>query len=146
MAISFFTEDIQLNLKRKSDLKNWIKLIAAKNKKLTGDLNFIFTSDELLLKKNIAYLNHKTLTDIITFDYSLDSKISGDLFISIERVKDNAQKFETDFTSELHRVMIHGVLHLCGYKDKTTKDANTMRLKENEALKLRSKNLLDKLS
>ncbi len=146
MAISFFTEDIQLNLKRKSDLKNWIKLIAAKNKKITGDLNFIFTSDELLLKKNIAYLNHKTLTDIITFDYSVDSKISGDLFISIERVKDNAQKFETDFTSELHRVMIHGVLHLCGYKDKTTKDANTMRLKENEALKLRSKNLFDKLS
>lgn len=146
MAISFFNEDIKINLKQKSELKNWIKLIAGKNKKITGDLNFIFTTDERLLQKNIEYLNHKTLTDIITFDYSEDSKISGDLFISIERVKDNALKFKTNFTSELHRVMIHGVLHLCGYKDKTTKDANTMRLKENEALKLRSKNLLEELN
>lgn len=146
MAISFFTEDIKINLKRKTDLKKWIKLVITKNKKLTGDLNFIFTSDELLLKKNITYLNHKTLTDIITFDYSEDSKISGDLFISIERVKDNALKFETEYSTELHRVMIHGVLHLCGYKDKTNKDAKIMRSKENEALQLRSKNLLEKLS
>lgn len=146
MAISFFNEDIKINLKQKSELKNWIKLIAGKNKKITGDLNFIFTTDERLLQKNIEYLNHKTLTDIITFDYSEDSKISGDLFISIERVRDNALIFKTNFTSELHRVMIHGVLHLCGYKDKTTKDANIMRLKENEALKLRSKNLLEELN
>lgn len=146
MAISFFNEDIEHKLKQKSDLKNWIKLIATKNKKLTGDLNFIFTSDERLLEKNIEYLNHKTLTDIITFDYSEGPKINGDLFISVDRVKDNAFKFNTEFTTELHRVMIHGVLHLCGYKDKTAKDAKIMRLKEDEALKLRSKNLLEELN
>jgi probable rRNA maturation factor len=135
MAISFYTEGVKFNLKHKTKFKNWLKLIAEKNKRTTGKLNFIFTSDELLLEKNINFLNHKTYTDIITFDYTEGNKISGDIFISIDRVNENAQKFKIDFYTELSRVLAHGVLHLCGFKDKTVNEAKLMRKKENDSLK-----------
>lgn len=135
MAIYFYTEGVKFNLNQKAKVKNWLKLIAEKNKRTTGKLNFIFTSDELLLEKNINFLNHKTYTDIITFDYTEGNKISGDIFISIDRVNENAQKFKIDFYTELSRVLAHGVLHLCGFKDKTVNEAKLMRKKENDSLK-----------
>jgi probable rRNA maturation factor len=136
MAISFSTDNISFNLKNKAALKSWIKSIAQKEKKETGNLNYTFTSDEGLLKINVQYLNHNTYTDIITFDYSEGKIISGDIFISIDRIRENAEKFEVSFEEELHRVMIHGVLHLCGYKDKTKTDSDLMRKKENAALRV----------
>jgi len=135
MAINFYNENIKFVLKNKTKLKNWIKLISGLEKKVVGELNFVFTSDEDLLQKNIEFLNHTTLTDIITFDYTEKNKISGDIFISIERIKENATKFKISFNEELKRVLIHGVLHLCGYGDKTQKLAIQMRKKENWALK-----------
>ncbi|MCA0428954.1 MAG: rRNA maturation RNase YbeY [Bacteroidetes bacterium] len=136
MAIYFYTEGVKFNLNQKAKVKNWLKLVAEKNKHTTGTINFIFTNDELLLEKNINFLNHTTYTDIITFDYTEGNKISGDIFISVDRVNENAQKFKVDFYTELYRVLTHGVLHLCGYKDKTVNDAKLMRKKENESLKL----------
>lgn len=136
MAISFSNDNIVFNLKRKSDLKTWIKSTVEREKHLLGSLNYIFTSDESLLKINIEYLNHNTYTDIITFNYNENKKVSGDIFISIDRVKENAEKFEVSFEEELRRVMIHGVLHLCGYKDKTKADSDLMRKKENASLRL----------
>lgn len=135
MAIHFYNERIDFKLKNKSKLKSWIKQIIELEKKTLGTINYIFTSDEELLKKNIQFLNHNTLTDIITFDYCEGKHLNGDIFISIERVTENAQKFEVTFGEELHRVIIHGALHLCGYKDKTKLDAETMRKKENWALR-----------
>ena len=135
MAISFSNDGITFNLKRKSELKTWIKLIIEKEKFLLGNLNYVFTSDESLLKINIDYLKHNTYTDIITFNYNEGKKVNGDIFISIDRVKDNAEKFNVSFEEELHRVIIHGVLHLCGYKDKSKVDAALMRKKENQSLK-----------
>ena len=135
MAISFSNDNIVFNLKWKSELKNWIKSVAEKEKRILGNLNYIFTSDESLLKINIEYLNHNTYTDIITFNYNENKKVNGDIFISVDRVKENAEKFEASFEEELHRVMIHGVLHLCGYKDKTKADSDLMRKKENASLR-----------
>ena len=136
MAISFSNDNIVFNLKNKSKIKEWISSIIDKEKKILGNLNYSFTSDDSLLKINIEYLKHNTYTDIITFNYNDGKKISGDIFISIERVKENARKFEVAFEEELHRVMIHGVLHLCGYKDKSKTDSGLMRKKENASLRL----------
>ena len=138
MAISFTSQNIQFTLKNKLGLKNWIKGIIEKEKKDVGQINYVFVNDDALLKMNIAFLNHNTYTDIITFDYCENKKISGDIFISIDRVKENASKFKTSFKDELHRVIIHGVLHLCGYKDKTRKDAEIIRKKENSSLNKRA--------
>ena len=135
MAISFSNDSIVFSLKNKSKIKNWIKLVVEKEKRVLGNLNYNFTSDEILLKININYLKHNTYTDIITFNYNEGKKISGDIFVSIERVKENAEKFNVGFNEELHRVMIHGVLHLCGYKDKSKAEAELMRKKENRSLK-----------
>ncbi len=135
MAISFSNDNITFNLKRKSELKNWIKSVVEKEKLILGVLNYTFVSDESLLKINIEYLKHNTYTDIITFNYNEDKKVSGDIFISVDRLKENAKKFEVSFEDELHRVIIHGVLHLCGYKDKTKADSELMRKKENQSLK-----------
>jgi probable rRNA maturation factor len=99
-----------------------------------GDISIIFVSDQYLLEMNQKYLNHDYFTDIITFDYCEHNIISGDLFISIDRVKENADSFNVDELTELHRVMIHGVLHLCGYKDKTEEEEKNMRLLENKYL------------
>ena len=134
--ISFQNQSISFQLKDKTKLKLWIKSIVNKEKHTLGVLNYIFCSDDELLEINIKHLNHNTFTDIITFDYTEDKKISSDIFISIDRVIENSKKFDTSFENELHRVMIHGVLHLCGYKDKTKSDAELMRKKENWALKL----------
>jgi rRNA maturation RNase YbeY len=134
MAIYFYNEKIDFKLKNKAKLKLWLKHIAQLEKKTIGTLNFIFTSDEELLQKNKQFLNHNTLTDIITFDYCEDNKLTGDIFISIERISENAKKFNVAFEEELHRVIIHGTLHLCGYKDKTKPTADLMRKKEDWAL------------
>lgn len=135
MAVTFQNKNISFTLKDKLKIKTWITKIIALEKKKSGQVNFVFTTDEDLLQTNIQFLNHTTYTDIITFDYCEDKTINGDIIISIERVKDNAKKFNVAFEEELKRVIIHGVLHLCGYKDKTTKDSELMRKKENWALK-----------
>ncbi len=135
MPISFNNQSIPFKLKEKSKLKLWIKFIAEKEKHTLGTINYVFCNDEELLEINIKHLNHNTFTDIITFDYTEGTKINSDIFISVERVSENAKKFQVHFEEELHRVMIHGVLHLCGYKDKTKLDSELMRKKENWALK-----------
>ncbi len=135
MAISFQTQQIQFKLSDKIKIRSWIKTIIESEKKKPGELNFVFTSDEEVLKTNIQFLKHNTYTDIITFDYCEGKTINGDIIISIERVEENAGKFKVDFKTELKRVIIHGVLHLCGYKDKSEKDSSLMRSKENSALK-----------
>lgn len=135
--ITFQADGISFNLKGKRKLSRWLNSMA----KIEGfrilDLNYIFKSDEGLLTINQAYLQHDTYTDIITFDNSDEQGIiEGDIFISIERVKDNASKFKTDFENELRRVLAHGLLHLCGYKDKSASQSSEMRSKEEEALLL----------
>lgn len=135
MAITFQNQNIDFKLKQGSKIRTWIKQIIELEKRKPGNINFVFTSDEELLKVNIQYLNHDTYTDIITFDYSEDKKISGDIMISIERVGENAEKLRIGFDEEIKRVMIHGILHLCGYKDKTKADSELMRKKENWALR-----------
>lgn len=134
--ISFNTLSIGFKLQEKTKLKQWIKTVAEKEKHKTGNINYVFCTDDELLEINIRHLNHKTLTDIITFDYTEGNTIHSDIYISVERVCENARKFKVDFENELHRVMIHGILHLCGYKDKTKADADLMRKKENQALRL----------
>ncbi len=115
---------------------DWICRVINSEGKLCSELSYIFCDDAYLLEINKEYLNHNTYTDIITFDYSTSNSISGDLFISIERVKDNAQKFGISELEELRRVMVHGVLHLLGYKDKEESEIAEMRLKEEEKLKM----------
>ena len=134
--VSFNNQSISFTLKEKTKLKAWIKAVTEKEKRQLGTINYIFCTDDELLEINIKHLNHNTLTDIITFDYTEGKKIHSDIFISIERVLENAKKFKVTFDEEFHRVMIHGILHLCGYKDKTKADAELMRKKENAALKL----------
>lgn len=136
--ISFHNQSIAFKFKEKTKLKQWIKTITEKEKHKLGTINYIFCTDDELLEINIKHLNHKTLTDIITFDYTEGRTIHSDIFISIERVLENSQKFNATFEEEFHRVMIHGILHLCGYKDKSKADAELMRKKENQALKLYS--------
>jgi len=137
-AINFFQEDISFSLKNKIKLKNWVKnTINFEGKKL-GELNFIFCSDSYLLDINQQYLNHDTFTDIITFDNSdTEDVITGDIFISYERVSENAEKFSSSLPDELHRIIIHGTLHLLGYKDKTKADKTLMTRKEDEYLQKR---------
>lgn len=133
--ITFLTEDITFGLKEKLKHKAWLKDAAKAEGFTIGELNYIFCSDAYLLDINQKYLGHDTLTDIVTFDNSEDPKmIEGDIFISIERVRENAIKFDTK-DSELKRVMVHGLLHLAGYKDKDKAQKELMRNKENEHLK-----------
>lgn len=134
MAITFTNENIKFNLKGKAKLKKWISEVIKRDGKRPGDLGYIFCDDETLLKTNIEYLNHDTYTDIITFDYVEGDRISGDMMISIDRVGENAKTFGVSFEEELHRVIIHGVLHLLGNKDKSEKDAAKMRKLEERAL------------
>lgn len=135
-CIIFHTEEIGFELKNTNLLSLWLQTIIEQENKLLLLLNFIFCSDEYLHKINIEYLNHDTFTDIITFPLSKLPQIEGDIFISIDRVTENALAFEVPFETELHRVMAHGVLHLCGYGDKTQREVEIMRQKENEALVL----------
>jgi rRNA maturation RNase YbeY len=131
-----FTNDdsVSFNLKNKRFIKSWIKDIIQQNKKELGDINYIFCSDEKILEINKEFLKHDYYTDIISFDYCEENKINGDIFISIDTVKSNSIKYKTEFTEELHRVIIHGVLHFLGFKDKTKADAEKMREAENKAL------------
>lgn len=133
--IAFLTEDITFELKEKLKHKAWLKEAAKAEGFRIGELNYIFCSDDYLLDINQKYLGHDTLTDIVTFDNSeVPKMIEGDIFISIERVQENALKFDTA-ESELKRVMVHGLLHLAGYKDKDKTQKELMRNKENEHLK-----------
>ena len=131
MAIHLFEEDINIKIKNKLAIKKWLKNTVELEKKKLGELNYIFCSDDYLHEMNVSYLQHDTLTDIITFDNSeTESLIVGDIFISVDRVKENAAKFEVEFADELHRVMVHGALHLLGYKDKKKAEKEKMREKE----------------
>lgn len=117
-------------------MSRWLKQIAAFHRRKLGDINYIFCSDKRILEVNIEYLGHDYYTDIITFDYDEGQRVSGDLFISLETVASNAEMLGISYEEELLRVMAHGVLHLCGFKDKTEEDAANMRLREQEALAL----------
>lgn len=136
-TIYFFSEEVKFTLLDKRKTRGWIKeIILCENREL-GNLNFIFCKDSYLNEINIKYLKHDTLTDIITFDLSeKPNQISGDIFISIERVIDNSKTFKSSISSELNRVISHGILHLIGYNDKTTKDALIIRQKEDYYLSL----------
>ncbi len=131
--ISFFTEDITFKLSQKQKVREWVhKTAIEEGFKRVTELNFVFCSDDYLLNINKQYLQHDTYTDIVTFDSSdEESIIAGDIFISVDRVRDNAQKFKVSETDELHRVIVHGVLHLCGYLDKKKEDKEKMTAKEN---------------
>jgi|TARA_B110000240_G_scaffold110718_1_gene124403 probable rRNA maturation factor len=135
--IDFFSET-EFNLQNSQEVASWISAIILNENFEEGELSYIFCDDEYLHKLNVEFLKHDTLTDIISFDNSLGNQINGDIFISVERVKENASSFNTTFKNELHRVIIHGVLHYCGYNDKTKKDADLMRTKEDAALSLRN--------
>lgn len=131
-----FYSETNFNLRQKLLHKRWLTVLAKREGFTMGDINYIFCDDDYLLKINLEYLNHDTLTDIITFDYVENGVLSGDIYISIERVRENAKIFSVQFEQELHRVLAHGVLHLCGYKDKTDEDALVMRRMEDFAIQL----------
>ena len=133
--ISFNYEN-EFELSNEEQLSNWISSVIVSEDKKEGEINYIFCDDEYLLGLNEQYLNHDTLTDIISFDYSVGKELHGDIFISTERVLENAAEFKVSFEEELKRVMVHGVLHYCGYKDKTEEDEKKMRLKEDEKIKM----------
>lgn len=130
--ILFFTQTKFKIPYKKNDLKKWIKNIALSENYRVGEVNYIFCDDAYLHTINVKYLNHDTLTDIITFDYTQQNTIHSDIYISVERVRENAVDFNTSFEKELLRVMAHGILHLCGYKDKTKQESELMRQKEEE--------------
>ena len=137
-VIRFFSEDISFKIDLPRKKSQWIKEVARREKKTIKEINYIFCSDGYLLQLNQGFLNHKTLTDIITFDNSEgENGLEGEIYISIERVQENALKFNNEFEDELHRVMIHGVLHLIGYKDKKPSEKALMRKKEEACLSLR---------
>ena len=133
--IIYNVEDIDFELQNTEGVTKWIEQVIALEKKRLSGISYIFCSDDYLHKLNVQYLDHDTLTDILTFPYNR-SPIEGDIFISIDRVKDNAQDLNISFENELHRVIIHGVLHLCGYLDETDEEEEMMRKKEDEALLL----------
>lgn len=133
--ISFNYEN-EFELSNEEQLSNWISRVIVSEDKKEGEINYIFCDDEYLLGLNEQYLNHDTLTDIISFDYSVGKELHGDIFISTERVLENAAEFKVSFEEELKRVMVHGVLHYCGYKDKSDEDEKLMRSKEDEKIKM----------
>ena len=129
-----FNYETDFILDDETSLKNWINAVASEQEFELGEINYIFCDDAYLHKLNVEFLDHDTLTDIISFDNSLGKLLNGDIFISVERVKDNAADFNVSFQDELHRVMIHGVLHYMGYKDKTGDEKKMMRNQEDLAL------------
>ena len=132
-----FNYETEFSLNNETQFSTWIsKTISEENCK-EGEINYIFCSDDYLLKLNLDFLKHDTLTDIISFDYSVGKELHGDIYISVERVKENAKDFNETFTDEIARVIIHGVLHFCGYKDKTNDEEKLMRSKENYYLSKR---------
>lgn len=136
MAISFSTENIHFDLPESDKVKKWITHVIRIHGKRVGEVNYLFCDDDYLINVNRTYLNHDTYTDIITFDYVAGNIVSGDIFISIQRVEENARLFKVPFEQELHRVIIHGILHLLGQEDKSETDAKEMRRREEECLSL----------
>lgn len=129
-----FNYETDFKLENESVISKWISDVISSEGFKEDDINYVFCNDDYLHKLNVEFLNHDTLTDIISFDYSVGKIIQGDVFISIERVQENAKDFGVAFNNELQRVIVHGVLHYCGYKDKTDDDAKIMRKKENHYL------------
>ena len=134
--ISYQTEEIQMPAIKKREVSEWIKKVADEYGKKVGDIAYIFCSDEKILEVNRQYLEHDYYTDIITFDYTEGNRISGDLFISLDTVRTNAEQFDQAYERELHRVIIHGILHLCGINDKGPGEREIMEAEENKALSL----------
>jgi rRNA maturation RNase YbeY len=128
----------EFKLTNEEELRAWIRFVLDEEDRELGEVSYIFCDDDYLLDINIKYLKHNTLTDIISFDYSLGKVVSGDIYISTERVLENAQEQQAEFDDELHRVMIHGILHYIGYKDKSDSDKREMRRKEDYYLSLRT--------
>ena len=135
--ISYFNQDIEFKLKGKLINNQWLKLVAESEIRRIGDVNIIFCSDNYILDVNMKYLGHDYFTDIITFDYCEKDKLNGDLFISIDSVRENAIHYGTEFETELNRVMVHGILHLIGYDDHSKKDIKIMREKEDYYISLK---------
>ena len=131
-----FNYETDFELDNEALYEDWISRIIESEGFDEGEINYIFCDDEYLHKINVEYLDHDTLTDIISFDYTVGNLIQGDIFVSVERVKDNANDFNVSFEEELKRVLSHGVLHYCGYKDKSPKDEALMRSKEEEKMKM----------
>lgn len=131
-----FASQNEFELGSESNTERWLKSVALKEGYGIGELNYVFCDDEYLLDLNKRYLDHDTFTDIITFDYTENDEINGEVYISIDRVGENAETYNASFDDELNRVMVHGLLHLCGYADKTEEEKAGMRSKENEYLKL----------
>ncbi|WP_347373618.1 rRNA maturation RNase YbeY [Aequorivita sp. Q41] len=129
-----FNFETDFDLNNESELKVWIAETIHSEGFELGEITYVFCNDTFLYNLNVEFLNHETLTDIISFDYKLGNQINGEIYISIERVLDNSKEFDTSFENELHRVLIHGILHFCGYKDKTVSEEQLMRQKEDEAL------------
>ena len=136
--VRYFTEDIKFEYKNRLFNNRWLKMVAGSEMKSIGDVNVIFCSDNYILDINMRYLQHDYFTDIITFDYCEGNTLSGDLFISLDSVRENASFYGSDFDEELHRVIVHGLLHLAGYDDHTDEDIKVMRSKENYYLNMRS--------
>lgn len=131
-----FNYETEFELPNEDQLSNWLSQVILSENKKEGDINYIFCDDVYLLNINQQYLDHDTLTDIISFDYSVGNELHGDIFVSIERVRENAQDFNVTFDEELKRVLVHGVLHYCGFKDKSEEDEKLMRQKEDEKIKM----------
>ncbi|WP_097055786.1 rRNA maturation RNase YbeY [Salinimicrobium sediminis] len=133
--INFYSENV-FELEHSSQFETWIKEVIASEGKKVGEISFIFCDDEYLLEINQQYLDHDTYTDIISFDNSVGNILNGDIFISTERVAENASEYGVTFEEEIKRVIVHGVLHFCGYKDKSKEEAQLMRTKEEEKMKM----------
>jgi probable rRNA maturation factor len=129
-----FNYESDFTLDNEEAIATWLSAVIVSENKTEGEINYIFCNDEYLHKINVEYLNHDTLTDIISFDYTMGNEIGGDIFVSVERVLDNSKDYNTSFEDELKRVLVHGVLHYCGYKDKSEADEVLMRRKEDEKL------------
>lgn len=141
MAVQFHCEEVDFPVKNFQSIEEWVSQCVSSESYVLSAINVVFCTDEYLLSINIKHLNHNYFTDIITFNYNEKNQLSGDLFISVERVRENAQKLKLNFIDELHRVIIHGILHLCGYKDGTDTEQLEIRAKEDFYLNLRPQNL-----
>ena len=131
-----FNYELDFKLEDEALYSDWISKVISSEKMNEGEINYIFCDDDYLVEINQQYLNHDTLTDIISFDYSVGNELHGDIFISVESVRENALDFNVSFEEELKRVLVHGVLHYCGYKDKSEEDEILMRQKEEEKMKM----------
>ncbi|NBW28130.1 MAG: rRNA maturation RNase YbeY [Flavobacteriaceae bacterium] len=131
-----FNYETDFELHNESHFTQWLSAVILSENKKEGEINYIFCDDDYLLKLNQQYLDHDTLTDIISFDYSVGNELNGDIFVSVERVKENASEFNVTFQEEIQRVLVHGILHFSGYRDKTKSDELVMRSKEEEKMKM----------